>query len=193
MNDIFSLSQRAEAYLYLVAMNVECRPISFFDVSHGTHNAALVGCREIMIRALLCGASNMIIVHFHPSGVPEPSKEDFAITARVEKAADLIGIILCDHNCSSRKGASSTQVLHPDTCIIDTENHGIAKRTGQICITPWHCYPVAKINKPDKIPKSYKTSHHCGVHILKVRFIHAGHQDAAVGDDMLHANRATLW
>jgi len=53
--------------------------------------------------------------------------------------------------------------LQPDTCIIDTENHGdeivqwlenngIVKRTG-ICITPWHCYPIVKINKPDRLPK----------------------------------------
>jgi len=42
--------------------------------------------------------------HFHPSGIPEPSKEDFAITERVEKAADLIGIELCDHVIIGREG-----------------------------------------------------------------------------------------
>ena len=64
---------------------------------YGTYNSSLVGIREIMIRALLCGASNIIIIHNHPSGVSEPSKEDKAITEKLEKAAELIGIHFCDH------------------------------------------------------------------------------------------------
>jgi len=104
MNDIFALSQQAEEYLYLIAMNTKGKPISFFEVSHGTHNAALVGCREIMIRALLCGASSIIIVHNHPSGQPEASREDLAITKRVEDAAELIGIAFCDHVIIGKEG-----------------------------------------------------------------------------------------
>lgn len=97
MNDIFALNVQAEEYLYLIAMNIKCKPISFFEVSHGTYRGALVGCREILIRALLCGASSIVIVHNHPSGVSEPSEEDFSVTKRVEKAAELIGIEFCDH------------------------------------------------------------------------------------------------
>jgi len=104
MNDIFALSQQAEEYLYLIAMNTKGKPISFFEVSHGTHNAALVGCREIMIRALLCGASSIIIAHNHPSGQPQPSREDVAITKRVEEAAELIGIAFCDHVIIGKEG-----------------------------------------------------------------------------------------
>lgn len=60
-------------------MTCKCKPISFFEVSHGTHNASLADGREILIRALLCGAANIIIVHNHPSGVPEPSREDMLL------------------------------------------------------------------------------------------------------------------
>lgn len=35
--------------------------------------------------------------HFHPSGDSEPSKQDIAITKRLEKASELIGIKFCDH------------------------------------------------------------------------------------------------
>lgn len=104
MNDIFALSQQAEEYLYLIVMNTKLKPISFFEVSHGTHNSALVGCREIMIRALLCGASSIIIAHNHPSGQPEASREDFAITKRVKEAAELIGIAFCDHVIIGKEG-----------------------------------------------------------------------------------------
>lgn len=97
MNDIFAMNRQAEEYLYLVAMNTKCKPISFFEVSHGTHREAMVGCREIFIRVLLCGASNMVIVHNHPSGLPNPSGEDFAVTKKIKAAAELIGILFCDH------------------------------------------------------------------------------------------------
>ena len=71
MNDVFNISNQAEEYLYLVCMTCRCKPISFFEVSHGTYNTTVVNCREILIRALLCGATNIIIIHNHPSGVSE--------------------------------------------------------------------------------------------------------------------------
>lgn len=65
MNDIFALDKQAEEYLYLIVMTTKCKPVSFFEVSHGTYNASLVGIREILIRALPCGAANIIIIHNH--------------------------------------------------------------------------------------------------------------------------------
>lgn len=52
MEEVFHLSDKAEEYMYLICMMAGCRPISFFEVSHGTCNAALVGVREAFVRAL---------------------------------------------------------------------------------------------------------------------------------------------
>ena len=104
MNDVFNISNLPEEYLYLICMTCRCKPISFFEVSHGTCNSSLVGCREILIRALLCGATNIIIIHNHPSGVPEPSREDMQITRKIKEASDLIGINFCDHIIIGRNG-----------------------------------------------------------------------------------------
>ena len=104
MNDVFNISNLPEEYLYLICMTCRCQPISFFEVSHGTCSSSLVGCREILIRALLCGATNIIIIHNHPSGVPQPSKEDMSVTNRVKDACDLIGIHFCDHIIVGRDG-----------------------------------------------------------------------------------------
>ncbi|MDD7177673.1 MAG: JAB domain-containing protein [Lachnospiraceae bacterium] len=104
MNDVFNISNLPEEYLYLICMTGRCKPISFFEVSHGTCNSSLVGCREILIRALLCGATSIIIIHNHPSGVPEPSKEDERITNRVSEAAKLMDINFCDHIVIAREG-----------------------------------------------------------------------------------------
>ncbi len=97
MRDVFGLHTRAEEYVYLICLMTSGRPIGFFEVSHGTCSTAPLGPREILVRALLCGAANILIVHNHPSGDMTPSRADNEMTERMREAADLIGIGLCDH------------------------------------------------------------------------------------------------
>lgn len=97
MNGVFHLADMAEEYLYLVCMNTKNRPLGFFEVAHGGCSMAAAGMREIFIRALLCGAAGIVVVHNHPSGVPEPSDADISYTKKVQAAAELMGIAFCDH------------------------------------------------------------------------------------------------
>lgn len=97
VNELFQLNEKAEEYLYLLCMNARCKPISFFEVSHGTHNQAMASGREVMIRALLCGASCIVLIHNHPSGEPEPSRQDDLTTKRFKQITDLLNIGFCDH------------------------------------------------------------------------------------------------
>lgn len=97
MNGVFHLSDKAEEYMYLICMASGCSPIAFFEVAHGTHNAALVGVREIFIRALLCGAAGIVLVHNHPGGCLNPSEEDLCVTDKVWAASEFLGIQLYDH------------------------------------------------------------------------------------------------
>jgi len=66
-------------------------------ISKGTVNASLAEPREIFIEALRYQAVSLIMVHNHPSGDPEPSREDIRLTKRVRDAGILIGIELLDH------------------------------------------------------------------------------------------------
>ena len=68
MEEVFGLSDKAKEYMYLICMNAGCMPIGFFEVAHGTCHAAVVGMREIFVRTLLCGASDIVVVHNHPGG-----------------------------------------------------------------------------------------------------------------------------
>jgi DNA repair protein RadC len=38
-----------------------------------------------------------LLCHQHPSGDPEPSREDLEITKRLKDGADLLGVRLLDH------------------------------------------------------------------------------------------------
>ena len=68
MEEVFGLSDKAKEYMYLICMNAGCMPVGFFEVAHGTCHAAVVGMREIFVRTLLCGASDIVVVHNHPGG-----------------------------------------------------------------------------------------------------------------------------
>jgi len=69
--------------------------IQFFT---GTVDRAVVSPREIIKYALLAGgAAGLILVHNHPSGLPDPSKEDRVLTDAIIKCADLFDIKVLDH------------------------------------------------------------------------------------------------
>ena len=87
----------AEEYAYLIGFDTKNHILGLFEVSHGSVNASVVGMREIFIRALLCGAVNIILVHNHPSGIPSPSAEDISITKKISDAGKMICVNLMDH------------------------------------------------------------------------------------------------
>jgi DNA repair protein RadC len=63
----------------------------------GTVDHVPVYPREIVKRALELNASALILVHNHPSGDPTPSRSDIDMTFEIQKAAELLGIVLHDH------------------------------------------------------------------------------------------------
>src|SRR3546814_11248949 len=65
--------------------------------SEGSIDQSAIYVREVIKRALELGASALILVHNHPSGSPEPSRQDIAITKNIAEAAAQLGITLHDH------------------------------------------------------------------------------------------------
>jgi DNA repair protein RadC len=65
--------------------------------------------REVFADAIDDRAAAIIFVHNHPSGNTEPSEEDFAITERLLKAANIMGIDVIDHIIVGRNGYFSFQ------------------------------------------------------------------------------------
>lgn len=69
----------------------------FEIISEGTLNTSLVHPREVFRGAIVASCANIIIAHNHPSGNPEPSKEDISITQKLVDAGKLIEISVFDH------------------------------------------------------------------------------------------------
>jgi DNA repair protein RadC len=66
-------------------------------ISQGGVQATVVDCKMVIRRALELLAVQIVLVHNHPSGSPEPSLQDKVLTERVAEAAELFEIRLLDH------------------------------------------------------------------------------------------------
>ncbi|WP_375397000.1 DNA repair protein RadC [uncultured Sphingomonas sp.] len=66
-------------------------------VSEGSIDEAPVHVREVIRRAIDLGSASIILVHNHPSGDPQPSRADIALTRSIDEAAKRLGIALHDH------------------------------------------------------------------------------------------------
>jgi DNA repair protein RadC len=85
-----------EAFMVL-ALDARHGVIGFQVVSIGTLNSASVHPREVFRFAIGAGAAAVILAHNHPSGDHTPSHQDRAITERLTKAGELLGINVLDH------------------------------------------------------------------------------------------------
>lgn len=66
-------------------------------VAEGVPTQATVYTRRVMEEALRVSASSIVVVHNHPSGKANPSKDDIETTCRLKQAADVLELILLDH------------------------------------------------------------------------------------------------
>jgi DNA repair protein RadC len=73
------------------------RAIAFEEMFRGGLDGAEVHPREVVRRALALNAAAVIVGHNHPSGNPEPSAADRAVTARLKQALALVDLRLLDH------------------------------------------------------------------------------------------------
>ncbi len=83
--------------LMAVFLDTKLRRIGEQLISVGTVNTALISPREILIEALKRDAVNLVLLHNHPSGDPEPSNGDINSTGRILRAGEIVGIRLYDH------------------------------------------------------------------------------------------------
>lgn len=66
-------------------------------ISMGTVNATYVSPREIFLQALRYQAVNIMLLHNHPSGDINPSREDMEVTQRLADLGDMMELPLLDH------------------------------------------------------------------------------------------------
>jgi DNA repair protein RadC len=66
-------------------------------VSVGSLDHTFMAPREVFRDALLANAAAIVLAHNHPSGDPEPSRDDELVTRRLVRAGELVGVDVLDH------------------------------------------------------------------------------------------------
>jgi DNA repair protein RadC len=97
MKKYASIFQVPREIFVVFVLSASNRVVTYEIVSTGTLNSSLVHPREVFRTAIVGNAASIIIAHNHPSGNPDPSPEDIAITKKVVEAGKIIGIEVRDH------------------------------------------------------------------------------------------------
>jgi len=80
-----------------VQLDTKHRVLSVATVSIGSIDHTFMTPHGIFRDALIGNAAALVLAHNHPSGDPEPSRDDERVTRRLVEAGRLLGIEVLDH------------------------------------------------------------------------------------------------
>ena len=91
------IGDKRREYFKVIFLNSKNQVISAETISEGTLTASSVYPREVIQAALSHDAAALIFAHNHPSGDPQPSKEDVAVTRQLVFAGKIMGMVVHEH------------------------------------------------------------------------------------------------
>lgn len=81
----------------VILLDTRCQVLDVVLVYQGNVNSTSFRAAELLRDAVIRNAPSLVLVHNHPSGDPEPSPPDIALTRELVKAGELLGIEVSDH------------------------------------------------------------------------------------------------
>lgn len=105
------MAHRANERVRVLHLNAKNVLIRDEVMSEGTIDQSAIYVREVLRRALDIGSSAVILVHNHPSGDAQPSRQDIAITRELIEAGRRVGLAVHDHIIIARGGHQSMRAL----------------------------------------------------------------------------------
>jgi DNA repair protein RadC len=91
------LRDRAREVFACLFLDARHRLICYEELFEGSIDCSEVYPRIVLQHGLRHHAAAMVFVHNHPSGHPEPSAADHALTSRLKQALNLVDIRVLDH------------------------------------------------------------------------------------------------
>ena len=89
---------------WVLCLNARHRITHRVMVARGSASRCEVQARDVLREALRSGCVAVIVAHNHPSGDPEPSADDRALTRRLAAGCALVGLTLLDHLVVASEG-----------------------------------------------------------------------------------------
>ncbi|MBT3322518.1 MAG: DNA repair protein RadC [Anaerolineae bacterium] len=93
----YEMSALEKEEMRVILLNARNNVLDIVTVAHGSLNSAQMRVGEIFTPAVRKNAAALIAVHNHPSGDPNPSPDDVAITRAMREAGKLLDIEVLDH------------------------------------------------------------------------------------------------
>jgi len=94
---ITSIEEEAQEVFGILILNTKNKIVAVHEISRGTLNNSIIHPREVFKPAVIHNAAAIICFHNHPSGDPEPSRDDIEVTKRLAEAGKIMGIEVLDH------------------------------------------------------------------------------------------------
>lgn len=98
------IADKRQEHFVVLTFDSSMRLINRHLVFLGTVDATLCHPREIFAVAIADAASSIVVGHNHPSGDPNPSREDAKTTEQLIAAGIIISILLKDHLIVAESG-----------------------------------------------------------------------------------------
>jgi len=97
LRPIFAGMDADREHFVILTLDTKNHVRGFKVVSSGGRAASLVDPKTLFRDALALGASSLILAHNHPSGDPDPSPEDRALTLKLVQCGKLLEMPVHDH------------------------------------------------------------------------------------------------
>ncbi len=101
-NDVYlllkeDLSALKQEVLFVLFLDLKTNLIAKKQIFVGSLNQSLIHPREVFKYAVKYSAYQIILVHNHPSGDPEPSIQDIEVTKKFIEVGEMMQIQMIDH------------------------------------------------------------------------------------------------
>jgi DNA repair protein RadC len=97
LNYKFLFKDLPKERVVVFCLNAKNGVVAIDVLSEGTLNSSLISPNEVFWCGVGHAATAIVLAHNHPSGNPEPSQEDIAITRQLVEAGKIMGIPVRDH------------------------------------------------------------------------------------------------
>lgn len=92
-----TMNHLSKEVFWAVGLDSKRQLLGAVRVAEGHLSGVEVHPREAFVPLMRMTAHSAVFVHNHPSGDPEPSQEDIALTQRLVDVGELVGIRVLDH------------------------------------------------------------------------------------------------
>jgi len=98
LDSLGALHDESNEHFFVVLLDIRNKVIGApIEISRGSVSASVVDPADIVREVCIHHASRVVLVHNHPSGECDPSKEDLDTTNKIVQALKYVGVRVLDH------------------------------------------------------------------------------------------------